>query len=201
MWAVWRVHDVFRGGHRARHARLPARGRARPARRRDYRRHADPRHRAPTDAGDGTRALARPRDERKIFFGSFVPAARATPRRGRHGKSRLPVLHPRRRGTARPAPAARLRAATLRGRQPRPRPTSRRRTAAPLITGGTVSHEEHNATNWTKTSARPTPSTSRRRTPVEKVAIKYHGTRNHPSFTPEGTPATSSPTGSRAARN
>jgi hypothetical protein len=56
-----------------------------------------------------------------------------------------------------------------------------------LVASGTVSREQHNAWDFTKDNATlnamELPEDG---TPVEKAAMTYHGTLNHPSFTPAG---------------
>ena len=83
-----------------------------------------------------------------------------------------------------------------------------------LVTGGVIANESHSTTDWSKdfyvdchepeNQNKPVCQTNPNQevgrldavqlpeggTPVEKVAMKFHGTRNHPSFTPDGAPAT-----------
>ncbi|HEX8474348.1 MAG TPA: hypothetical protein VF666_09975 [Pyrinomonadaceae bacterium] len=58
-----------------------------------------------------------------------------------------------------------------------------------IVTGGNVSNEQHTKYDWSKDfdliNAIQLPESG---TPVEEVAMKYHGTRNHTSYTPEGQP-------------
>ena len=217
MWSVWRVHDVFEAGTALDAQGRPAAGsRALP----DGETSLATGTPIPALVPMPTLAMAPVPSPlyisgaQKICYGQFssggtcdTAGASVTSNPG------FPFFIPGRGGLRVPHPPLDFAPALNASGQPIPGSYLDGGLPRHLVTGGVIANESHSKTDWSKDffidcskpENKPRPGCKSNQgevgqlsaiqlpeggTPVELAAMKFHGTRNHPSFTPDGSPAT-----------